>query len=70
MTTLHTMMEPRASVLQTVPPATAPDHDLERDRRWAEWLAKGRSHDGRMRRRMAWFALLMGAALASLAIWR
>jgi hypothetical protein len=69
MTSLQTAFEPRAQVLQTVPPANAPDTDPDRNGRWAEWLDKGRVHDDRMRRRMAWFVALMGAALASLSIW-
>jgi len=45
------------------PPAVAPDADF--DTRWAAWVAQGRAHEQRVRRRIVVWAgvLTMGAAI-------
>ena len=44
-------------------PAVAIDSDF--DARWAAWIARGRVHEQRVRRRFVWAAVLaMGAAIA------
>lgn len=64
MTTLQTTFVPAPPALEALPPANATDTHVEQDRRWMEWLATGRVHDARMRRRMAWLAGLIGGGLA------
>ena len=46
---------------------TDPESDLER--RWSDWLAKGRVHDARMRRRMHWVGWLTATGIVSWPAW-
>lgn len=57
-----------------VPDASAFHHDasvsgLEQDRRWADWLAKGREHDARLGRRARWLGGFVVAAIISWGSW-
>ena len=61
---IHELVAPLAvSVTDRVATATAPEADF--DIRWAAWVARGRVHDQRVRRRLVVWAsvLAMGAAL-------
>jgi hypothetical protein len=69
MTTLQATFVPPAPALEMLPPSIAVNDHVEQDRRWAEWLAQGRVHDARMRRRMAWLAGLLGGVLALWSLW-
>jgi hypothetical protein len=73
MTTLQATFVPPAPALDVLPPTNAAtavnNDDVEQDRRWTEWLATGRVHDARMRRRMAWLAGLSGGAFVLWSIW-
>ena len=64
MATLQATFVPAPPALEALPPVNAMDTHVEQDRRWMEWLATGRVHDARMRRRMAWLAGLIGGGLA------
>lgn len=69
MTSLQATFAPPVPAHEVVPPSIAVNDDVEQDRRWAEWLAQGRVHDVRMRRRMAWLAGLVGGGLALWSLW-
>jgi hypothetical protein len=69
MTTLRATFVPPSPALEVLPPANAMDTHVEQVRKWMEWLATGRVHDARMRRRMAWLAGLIAGGLASWSMW-
>ena len=69
MTILQATLPRPAPSFEVREPAIVADNSADFDRRWAEWLAKGRVRDDRMLRRMAWLAGVLGGGFVIFAIW-